>query len=150
MDGAILDMGPFSLRDKGPIIDTQVTKIPLDYKGDAAQISFPDTKYPCLIDTGASHSAINNSLAARLELHIDRPISLNSVNHEGLTVLYSAAIHIPQLAWCRTIQLVGLPREHPAVVLIGRDILSVMEIMYNGANGVVTLKLSETKRISIR
>jgi hypothetical protein len=100
-----------------------------------------------LIDTGASNCCVDESLAAELGLSIiDRQV-IGGVAGQQEHNIYLAELVIPNLQLSMKGRLVGVniemlknvALEGPSQVILGRDVMSLMVVVYDGVNGTVTL-----------
>jgi predicted aspartyl protease len=97
-----------------------------------------------LIDSGASHTCIDNALAIQLGLPVVDTLKMHSASHEA----------VEQSAYPISVEIIGtsiqfsVPKAMGANLatqslglLIGRDILSSCVMFYNGTTGQITLSL---------
>jgi predicted aspartyl protease len=97
-----------------------------------------------LIDTGASHTCIDDAAALRLGLPVTNVVTVASASHAATR----------QNVYPAQIEIVGLPFPIAAtnaigaalavqgfLVLIGRDVLHHCTLFYNGPSGSITLSL---------
>ncbi len=107
--------------------------------------SVPDEFVHALIDTGATESCIDISLAQKLELPAVDKITISGVGGANTHNVYMAQIHIPQLNFTQYgkfagVQLVGGGQQHHA--LLGRTFLQGTIMIYDGIRGQVTVTTS--------
>jgi predicted aspartyl protease len=94
----------------------------------------PMTRLLGLIDTGASNSCVNDSIAKRLHLIPRDKHVVSTPNGQNEQYLYDASMRL-QITGDRVweIQLFGANLEgQPYQALIGRDILKHCTLIYNG------------------
>lgn len=125
----------------GPTI--QVVVGPLKSAGSSNSV--PDEFVYALIDTGATESCIDISLAERLELPTVDKITISGVGGAKIHNVYMAQVHIPQLNFTQYgkfagAQLVGGRQQHQA--LLGRTFLQGTIMIYDGIRGQVTVTVS--------
>jgi hypothetical protein len=97
-----------------------------------------------LIDTGASNSCIDDTLAIQLNLPLINRVRVGGVHGGELLCVYLGKLSIPQLGFSRAGQFIGAKMEqgnqaHRA--LIGRDLLANMLMVYDGTTGRVKLSV---------
>lgn len=102
----------------------------------------PMTNVWALIDTGASISAIDGSLAMELQLPIIDQIEISGVG--GLTSFnkHLAQIHVPTLNFTFYGAFAGVTLAdggYGHLALIGRDFLRHFTMSYDGTTGAVTI-----------
>ena len=95
-----------------------------------------------LFDTGASGTAIDQSVAQNLGLLIIGPTKLNTPSHsnvpsleyEGKIVIDGHPFHLERAVGAPVLETQGV------LALIGRDILSLGKLEYDGRTGIVTFR----------
>jgi len=124
-----------NLQLAGPII--QVIVIPpkpvidaLNAKGMEA----PSQRAIGLIDTGASCTCIDSTIAQSLNLIPRDTMKVQTAAGEDTQILYDAAIILPVLPGIAiTVQVLEAKLEkQPYKVLVGRDVLKNCTLVYNG------------------
>jgi len=131
-----------ALHQAGPILPIQVA-IPLALENQLRQTgqAVPQPiSGSALIDTGATFSAVDDTLFQRLGVP---PIGLSPTGTAGGPAqlnVYPARFILPgsvQVGFSRVtgVHLTG----QPMIALIGRDVLTSMLLVYNGPQGTVTL-----------
>jgi predicted aspartyl protease len=98
--------------------------------------------FTAMIDTGASISCINISLAQQLGLQQVSSTLLGGVGGQMESPIYAAALHVPQFnVTVDPIQIAGVQNPLPGVdMLIGRDVLASLHLEYHGGSGSFTLE----------
>ncbi len=125
----------------GPTIYVQIGLDPTD-KTAARSPRLPSVNLPALVDTGATLSCIDSSLAARLQLPVVDKKSVIGVHGPVQTDFYAAQIYTPALNLVTYGIFAGLPlissgQLHYA--LIGRSFLKDFAMTYEGRTGRVTI-----------
>ncbi len=97
-----------------------------------------------LIDTGATISCIDRTLAAKLALPVVDRQNFGGIGGLYLTEMHSAQSHVPTLNFTvhglfAGVDLLGGGQQH--VALIGRTFLQSMRMIYEGPTGRVILGL---------
>jgi predicted aspartyl protease len=95
-----------------------------------------------LVDTGASLSCIDNALAAALNLPVVDRVTLAGSAGAHEVNMYLGQIFVPELRTTYYGSFAGVDlaaggQHH--VVLIGRDILQHVRLVYDGHTGKVTI-----------
>lgn len=97
-----------------------------------------------LIDTGASVSCVDEEAAQQMKLPVVDVAQMTSATHDQ----HPCNIYPIQIAMPSSGVVFGAPRAMGAklapqglIAIIGRDILSVCTLFYNGSQGQVTLSL---------
>lgn len=108
------------------------------------QVTAPIAIIPvlALIDTGASVSCIDDTLAQNLQLPIIDRVPIGGVGGNHILNQYLCKVTIPQLNIARAGTFIGANlasggQMHRA--LVGRDFLASMLFVYNGVSGKATL-----------
>lgn len=98
--------------------------------------------YTAMIDTGASISCINISLAQQLGLQQISSTQLGGVGGSSEAPIYAAALSVPQFGvTVDPIQIAGVQNPLPGVdMLLGRDILRSLHMEYHGGQGSFVLE----------
>lgn len=98
--------------------------------------------YSAMIDTGASITCINMSLAQTLGLQQVSSTLLGGVGGSSEAPIYAAALKVPQFGvTVDPVQIAGVNNPLPGVdMLIGRDILRQLHLDWHGGNGAFTLE----------
>jgi predicted aspartyl protease len=97
-----------------------------------------------LVDTGASSTCVDNDLALKLGLPVVDTVKMHSASHQ----------EVEQPAYPISIEIIGTPIQfgvHKAMaaklssqglgLLIGRDVLAMFTMFYNGITGQITLSI---------
>ena len=93
-----------------------------------------------LIDTGASNSCIDKTLAERLNLRAVDNSTMHGIQGSLSVRLYAAKIYVPILKHTHVGPFAGLDLGYlNCSVLIGRSLLSKFRMRYDGPSGRVVL-----------
>ena len=136
---------PDRLVYEGPFIWVQVGFDPNYYPEADTPTSFAEHQYLALIDTGATESCVDTTLAKALELPIVDSRAIVGIHGPQLTVSHRAQIHIPSVEVTYDGRFAGIPLRSsgtPFFALLGRDFLSMLTMEYNGTTGSVTVTAS--------
>ena len=137
---------PNRLVDEGPYVWVQVGFDPTYNPDEDIMSGFAGREYLALIDTGATESCVDDTLARALELPVVDSRSIVGIHGPRLTPSYNAQFHIPSIGVTYDGQFAGIPLRSsgtPSFALLGRDFLSTVSMAYNGDTGSVTLKGKE-------
>ena len=107
-----------------------------------AQPVIPSVVFPALVDTGATDSCIDDSLAEQLQLPIVDEIPIVGVGGAHQAQVYLAQIYIPALRIGYSGQVLGAQLSDGGQVhrvLIGRDLLQHLHLVYDGPSGAVNI-----------
>lgn len=111
--------------------------------GDAANTLPKEDEFAvALVDTGATESCIDISLAQKLELPIVDKITISGAGGAKSHDVYMAQIHIPDLKFTQYGKFAGVDLEGGGQVhkaLLGRTFLQTTIMIYDGIRGQVTL-----------
>ena len=103
----------------------------------------PPVQYRALIDTGATATCVDVALANRLNLPvIGESGALAGVLGAGQSLEYRTVIQIPELDAVFTGPVIGVhlsAGRQPYDVIIGRDFLRQLRLVYDGPNGTATI-----------
>ena len=126
------------LRETGAVATVQIS-LPSAYQA-AGGKGNPQT-ITAMIDTGASISGISIEIAAAAGLQEVGSADIGGVGGISHSPIYAAAIAIPQYnVTVDPIQIAGISAPLPNInMLIGRDILSHLNLDYHGLQGVFSL-----------
>jgi predicted aspartyl protease len=100
------------------------------------------TEIQALVDTGATTSCIDNSLAVELGLPIVDRMPIAGVGGQHIANLYLAQIHVPALNRTLYGTFAGVNLRdggQPHSALMGRTFLRHYRMVYNGTTGSVTI-----------
>ena len=108
----------------------------------ASPPNLPEKLWPALVDTGASESCIDSTLADELQLPIFDRVSISGAHGKQELNLHLAQIYVPSLEFTTYgsfagVHLISGGQRHYA--LIGRSFLRSFNMVYNGKTGSVTL-----------
>lgn len=126
----------------GPTLNVQVGFDPGFSRGDGTRPNVPVTPLPALVDTGATTSCIDSTLAMNLGLPIADRRPVSGVHGSSEVNLHIAQMHVPSLG----ITVVGMfagvhltAGGQPHFALIGRTFLRDFTMVYQGRTGTVTI-----------
>ena len=126
-DGPTLT-GQAALALHGPILEVEIG---FDAEG---------PRYYALVDTGASESCIDSTLAIQLGLPVIDQRPRLGASGEFLANIHLARIHVPALKSTINGRFAGVDLAgHPYRALIGRTFLQHFTMVYEGRTGTVTL-----------
>ena len=96
-----------------------------------------------LIDTGASSTCVDQEAAAKVGLPVIDRAMMNSASHAKHEVpVYSGKLVIPEFYGIDMEYAMGASLDgQNLIALIGRDLLQTAVLVYNGADGTVSLSL---------
>lgn len=104
--------------------------------------ALPENDYQALVDTGATASCIDSSLASTLELPIIDRKPVSGVHGLLEVNVHLAQIYIPALGLTQSGAFSGVHLHaggQPHSVLIGRTFLRFFTMQYHGGTGAVTI-----------
>jgi hypothetical protein len=133
-----------NLQQIGPIIEIIIVPAqPVTAKLQSEGKSVPTKKVIALIDTGASCSCINDVIAKELGLVARDIVKINTPAGTTEQPIYDLGIALPNLMnTIIPIQAPGCNLENqPYQALIGRDVLSMCTLVYNGWDNSYQLHL---------
>lgn len=133
---------PDWLEYRGPTIFVQIG---FDHNFDSNKESVPNlpaTLLPALVDTGASESCIDSTLAEELGLPVDNRQTVSGVHGAQQVNMHPAQIYIPDLDFLMSGLFAGAHlqaggQHHRA--LLGRDFLRNFTMTYDGRTGTVRI-----------
>lgn len=127
-----------SLRARGPILPVQIG-LPQAAKEAGAEGTMEEIQ--ALVDTGASITAVNMSVAARLGLIATGSVQIGGVTGSSQRPVYGARIVMPEPGFTfDPVQIVGADLNAPDFeLLIGRNLLCSMMMTYDGPRGQFAL-----------
>ena len=111
-------------------------------EADAVQPILPPIPFPALVDTGATESCIDEDLAADLGLPVVDEVPIGGVGGAHQAEVYLAQIYIPDLDIGYSGRVIGArlgAGEMLHRVLIGRNFLQYLKLVYDGTSGAVTI-----------
>jgi predicted aspartyl protease len=134
------------LQQRGPIVQVSITTEENIAKSLAQQgkILPPPKAGWALIDTGASVTCVDDQAAKDLGLPVIDVVPMCSASHaQTLQNVYPIQITIPGLGFnLQAPRAVGAALDAQGLILlIGRDVLQMCTLFYNGPAGQVTLSL---------
>ena len=133
---------PPSLVRMGPTLSVQIGFDP-SYQGARGVKPFiPPDLYPALVDTGATDSCIDASVATTLNLPIVDRRLIAGVGGPVQVNVHAAQLYIPDLNWVIYGQFCGVHLSTGGLVhlaLIGRSFLRSYKLVYDGRTGDVTI-----------
>ena len=124
----------------GPTLSVRIG-FDTDYRP-GKEINLPDTEYFALVDTGASLSCIDSSIAATLKLPVVDQMDIAGVQGKSKVNMHLAHILIPALeaiVYGRFAAVHLNAGGQPHSALIGRLFLNSCLMTYDGFTGSVTL-----------
>lgn len=135
---ALINSGP-----RIPVVAFQNGKIAeiLMQKGEA--LPSPVSGW-ALIDTGASVSCIDDGIAQKLKLPVVDMVKMTSASHDGTECsVYPVRLEVQGVGLNMDIdRAVGANLQSQGLIaLIGRDVLQLCTLYYNGHMGQITLSL---------
>ena len=139
IDAGFNDSG--SLFRFGPTLYVQIGLDPT-YRVGAPTPKLPRVNLPALVDTGATLSCIDSSLAGQLQLPVVDRKPVIGVHGPVETDFYAAQIYTPGLNLVTHGIFAGLPLTNSGQLhyaLIGRSFLKDVTMTYEGRMGRVTI-----------
>lgn len=146
-DGTTVNLPPnVALQQRGPLVQVSIS---LEQNFAKALLTQGKTLPKAesgfaLIDTGASHTCIDDDAAKRLNLPVIDVATMTSASHEA----------IQQNVYPVQIEMVGMPisigstrtmganlKPQGLILLIGRDVLANVVFIYNGVAGQITFSV---------
>ena len=127
----------------GPTLHVEIGFDP-DYRPDTgAGPDLPGNRWPALVDTGATESCIDSTLAATLNLPVFDRQHVAGVHGSGEVDMHLAQIHAPELnitvyGAFAGVHLRAGGQLHTA--LLGRTFLRRLTMVYEGETGAVSLR----------
>ena len=115
----------------------------------AIQPTLAPILFPALVDTGASDGCIDEDLAEALGLPVVDEVSVGGVGGAHRAQVYLAQIYIPDLEIGYSGRVIGArlsDGDQIHRVLIGRNLLRHLRLVYDGPSGSVTI--SDSRRTS--
>lgn len=138
---------PEALRDLGPIIPivVKMEKHHAEMLREKRRTP-PERQGTALIDTGASRTAVDVGLAQSMGLPVIGRARMSSATQESVIMpVFSGQLSVPELTDVNLPDgLLGANLQGDmtgAIVLIGRDLLSVATLHYNGPEGSFTISI---------
>ena len=133
---------PQNLVDFGPTLFVQIGFDSIYQPNIGNKPNLPTTIYPALMDTGATDSCIDSSLAANLNLPIVDRQNVAGVHGAHEVNMHLAQIHVPDLPFTVPGYFAAVHLRaggQPHFALIGRTFLRDFKMIYDGVSGSVTL-----------
>jgi predicted aspartyl protease len=143
-DGKVLQVHPsVALQMRGPVVQVTVT---IEQNAGKALLSqgkaVPTKTGLALIDTGASNTCIDEQAAKDLGLPVIDVGSMQSASHEKHPCnIYPVQIATPVVTLNSPRTMGAALASQGLLVIIGRDVLQVCNLFYNGPAGQFTLAL---------
>lgn len=103
----------------------------------------PTPSYPALVDTGASESCIDSTLANTLNLPVINQEDRSGAHGRYKLNIHLAQIYIPDLDWTIFGRFAGVHLHaggQPHYALIGRTFLQDFKMIYEGETGSVIIE----------
>jgi len=141
----VVSFSPSILQQSGPIIQVMIEHPKLEQEeAKAVGLEFPAVRAVSgLIDTGASFTILNPTLAQTYKLRYTGPALVRTAGHVDWYPEYAAAISFPNqdLQGFDILRVVACPLASAEMsCLVGRDILRHWELRYNGHSGQVSIE----------
>ena len=137
---------PDLLAFNGPQIRVNIGFDP-NYDPDTnSPLDFSEYLFPALIDTGATESCIDATLAKALELPVVDNRAIVGIHGPQVTDLHRAQIRIPDMGTTYDGRFAGIALRSsgaPFFALLGRDFLGMLTMVYTGGSGSVTIAVSQ-------
>lgn len=125
------------LQAHGPTIRVVVGKHP---SPDQSMEAAPNPKQVlALIDTGASHSCIDERLAQELRLPVIDEREVGGVAGRRIHNIFLAHVIVPELGTQSKGSFIGVDLSVNQPVILGRDFLAGSVLVYNGPGGSIIL-----------
>lgn len=123
------------LRQDGMVVQITLTKPAAGGGGTPVTLN-------AMIDTGASISTIQDSVAQKAGLQQTGQTQLSGVGGTQMSAIYAASLAIPKFGvTVDAVEVASVSQPFPGVdMLIGRDILANLELDYHGLQGEFALK----------
>jgi len=137
---------PIALMQRGPIVQVTIgveQNIAQQLVSQGAQLPQPVSGV-ALIDTGATSTCIDDAIAQQLKLPVVDVITIASASHPNSKQnVYPALIEVVGInIKFNAFRAIGVPLANQGIqVLIGRDLLQVCTLFYNGMIGSFTLSI---------
>ena len=127
----------------GPTLNVRIGFDP-NYSPSSMRLpDLPEKLWPALVDTGATESCIDSTLAYELQLPVYDTVSVSGVHGKKELNLHLAQIYVPSLHFITYGRFTGvhlISGEQPHYALIGRSFLRNFNMTYNGKTGSVILE----------
>ena len=104
--------------------------------------NLPQTQHPALVDTGATESCIDSTLATVLKLPIVDRQWVSGIHGKDEVNVHVAQIYVPSLKFTTYGRFCGVHLSaggQPHQALIGRTFLRSFTLVYDGTAGTVTV-----------
>jgi hypothetical protein len=123
------------LLETGAVVQVTITKPAAGGAGTPVTVN-------AMIDTGASISTLQESVAQRAGLQQTGTTQLSGVGGVQMSAIYAASLAIPEFGvTVDAIEVASIQNPLPGVeMLIGRDMLAVLHLDYHGMQGMFALK----------
>lgn len=137
---------PVVLQQKGPLVQVSVTlqeSLAAALAQQGKSVPAPATGL-ALIDTGASNTCIDNDAAQALGLPVIDVGHMTSASHAKIpSNIYPVQIEITgfKIRFQSPRTMGAALKEQGLLLLLGRDLLQVCTLFYNGATGQITLSI---------
>ena len=126
----------------GPTLQVEIGFDPAFVPGSTTPLNLPMKNVNALVDTGATDSCIDSSLAMHLNLPIIDQRVYGGISGSMQVNMHLAQIHIPTLPHTLYGAFAGVNLAaggQPHLVLIGRTFLRHFYMFYDGQNGAVVI-----------
>ena len=134
--------GPELLVTVGPTLQVQIGFDPNYRPGASPKVELPPTLHPALVDTGATESCIDTTLAVSLKLPVVERGEVAGVGGLMEVDYHLAQIYAPELDFGVMKRFAGVELRvggGPHLALVGRDFLRHHHLTYDGPSGGVTI-----------
>lgn len=134
---------PDSLVQFGPTLQVRIGFDPAYRDGHTPNLA--NTEYHALVDTGASESCIDSSIATTVDLPIIDRQKVSGAHGSAEVNIHLAQIFIPVLGVVLSGKFAGVHLHaggQPHSALMGRTLLRHVTMAYNGITGSVTIAYS--------
>jgi len=130
----------------GPTLQVQIGFDPVYQPETGKNPNLPNTQYHALVDTGASISCIDSSVATALKLPVIDEGMISGVSGSSVVNIYLAQIYIPVFNFTQYGGFHGVDLHaggQPHSALLGRSFLRYMKMIYKGDTSSVVISLNK-------
>jgi predicted aspartyl protease len=137
---------PVALQQRGPVVQVSITveeNVAKTLVQQGQQVPTPKSGW-ALIDTGASVTCVDDQAAQELNLPVIDVVPMCSASHaQTQQNVYPVQITIPALGFnLQAPRAVGAAlAAQGLLLLIGRDVLQICTLFYNGPAGQITIAI---------
>ncbi len=143
MPEASIQPGRRALIAWGPILPVQIGFDPSYRPAAGRAVTLPSTLHDALVDTGATESCIDSTLAQTLQLPVVDQQRVAGVQGSFSVDIHLAQIHVPDLAWTVYGRFAGVHLflgGQPYRALLGRTFLQHYTMIYDGLRGQIAIR----------